>query len=194
MAKSHKVDDEDVFAEIARNPGTNQSQIARRLGTSTATISRCVERLEAAGRIHTGLGVSSEYRSQLFKSYIFINTHYQGEREQQEDEVPYQQALVHDIQEKIRLGGYAGSLFLESVEIVMGATFDIILIVSAKDIGPIGNFVTKFLRPHRDVEKTQTVTVWPSQQAIMRQTPESKDAGESDEDSRSPVDPSPPTS
>lgn len=122
-----------------------------------------VQKLKKSKVIEEGLKVSDEYSKRLFKAYIFIVTEYNGAELGKGEEVDYQQQLVQSIREKLRVEPYSLSLYLESVDIVMGADFDIILTLSALDIGPIGLFVTNFLRPHRDVQQTKTITVWPSQ-------------------------------
>jgi DNA-binding Lrp family transcriptional regulator len=148
---------------LAEHPGTKREKAARALDIPAATLGSHVKNLIELGEVQDGLTLTTHYRKQLFKSFIFINTTYRGKALDDLTELDYQQQLVQAIERKISKPPYNGLLFLESVEIVMGADFDIILILYAPDISPIGMFVTKYLRPHRYVKKTQTITVWPSQ-------------------------------
>jgi DNA-binding Lrp family transcriptional regulator len=155
--------DQRILTHIAQNPGVNAADVAHNLGVPATTVNKHVKNLQVQHKIVRGLNVSTEYRKQLFKSFIFINSRFSGESPEEGGERDYQQQLVQSIKNQFQRAPYAGYLFMENIEIVLGAEFDIILILLASDISPIGLFVTKFLRPHRYVEKTQTVTVWPTQ-------------------------------
>ncbi len=162
MARDPKLDDR-IIAYLSAHPGASTQLLAQELGKPANTVRSHVDKLIKKNVIEEGLRVRSDHRKRLFKTYIFITTEYNGDTPGKGQEIDYQQQLVQSIHEKLHIEPYSLSLYLESVDIVMGADFDIILTLSAIDIGPIGLFVTNFLRPHRDVQQTKTITVWPSQ-------------------------------
>lgn len=186
MSRDPKLDDR-IISYLSAHPGTYAHLLAKELGRAPTTVSNHVKKLKNEKVIEEGLRVRAEHQKRFFKTYIFIITEYNGEVPRKNQEVDYQQQLVQSIHEKLRVEPYSLSLYLESVDIVMGAEFDIILTLSAIDIGPIGLFVTNFLRPHRDVLQTKTITVWPSQASLSasdeRIAGASSDTEELDEES-----------
>ncbi len=176
--------DDDLLRYIRQNPSKARSEIKEAFeadkGVDKNTTNNHLVELLKKKLIIEGVFVTNLWKKQKIKSYILITTNYCGEKGQGRwaggDDGPsgrltYQQVLVRDIRKAIEDGIYRGTLFLESVEIVLGAEFDIILILLADDVYPIGDFVTGFLRTQRDVHNTKTIMVWPSRSNVI--TPES---------------------
>ena len=107
--------------------------------------------------IKSGYTINHEWREGQLKAYVFIETVYrEGEKGEN-----YQIKFVGDIQRGFDEGKYPG-LHLTAVEIVMGADkFDLITVILADDVYPLGQFVTGYLRTEPNVLKTHTVLVWP---------------------------------
>jgi hypothetical protein len=170
-----------TLAYISDHPGAERSEIAKHLGypeqKAHAAVDARLRRLIADGRLQEGLSVTDAWKGELIKSYVFIDTVFQDDGDTARDEeANYQQDLVDNIKRKLGTDRYRGAIFLDSVEIVMGADFDIVLILRANDVSPIGSFVTGFLRSHRYVHKTRTIMAWPWQSSS---TNPSQDGGDS---------------
>ncbi|MDG3002703.1 hypothetical protein [Paludisphaera mucosa] len=161
---------------IRQNPGKLRAAIKKKFYAEEPhphpnTTAANLKALIGEGLVVEGFFVTDAWKKSKLKTYILITTDFRGKKvrgdwavsaEGPEGVLTYQQILVRDIQKALRSGPYREHLFLESVEIVLGAEFDIIIVVMADDVYPIGDFVTGFLRTQRDVVNTKTITVWPS--------------------------------
>lgn len=148
---------------------THLSSIAYNPGRST--LYSCLkDMVEDNTLVHlTGYTVNREVRAGQIKTYIFIETRFQEGKTDKN----YQDRLKEDIEREIESGKYK-DMHLISVEIVLGADlFELIVVVTADALYPIGQFVKGFLREHQNVVKTRTVLVWPSQPpAKAEETPQ----------------------
>ena len=154
--------DFSIAAHVSDHPGAERKDIAAKLKRVESTLNPHISRLIDEGQLREGLTVTDAWKKQQIKSYIFIETVYRDAGTVQRSEFNYQQELVQNIKDRLGAAPYRGVLFLDSIEIVMGADFDIILILLAKDVSPLGSLVTGFLRTQPYVNKTRTVLAWPS--------------------------------
>ncbi len=166
--KGRSVDREIVDYLLSEVSAVDRDSIgAAMVDWSFSTVNKYVGEMAKAGVLQEGVSVTTQLKKSFIKSYVLIETSYGGPRQTDGVEIPYQQQLVKLIRDKIKTKHYRKILFLESVDIVLGTDFDIILILLARDPKPIGVFVTEFLKTHRDVAQTITINVNPSDQTKL---------------------------
>ena len=158
--KEHKQDkklDEKILTTILSTPCCDRATIASVVGANIATTNQHILKLKEEGKLQEGLTVTPSWKQQQLKSYIFIYTDYRREPNEKLSEIPYQQQLKEDIERKLNDKPYCDELVLESLSIVLGADFDLILVLNAKQMHSINRLVTAWLRTHPFVVKTQTI-------------------------------------
>jgi hypothetical protein len=154
-----------ILGFLAKHPFAERRTMASQLDVPASTLNFHVSRLIEQGKIRDGLCANID--KFLFRKFIIlINTRpptgaarrHAGRRGADKERAPnYQLNLIDDIREEIDRDD---ELLLESVDIVMGADWDIILMVRADDLGPVADFVVRFLRVNECVAGTRTTFVW----------------------------------
>lgn len=155
--------DEKILTVLSHSPCTDRVDIAAAVDTPVATVNNHIAKLKKEGTLQEGLTVTPAWKKQQLKTYIFIYTQYSKSRNGGLPEMPYQQKLKLDIEKKLQETKYRNELVLENVSIVLGADFDLILVLTAKHMHSINRLVTAWLRVHPYVAKTQTIMVGPAE-------------------------------
>jgi DNA-binding Lrp family transcriptional regulator len=148
-----------ILACVSIDKTAEPKTLAEDLDVSVSTINRDLEIMEEKEILFKNKwSIGDRIKEGQFKCFIFIETEYTKDKK----EVNYQIGLVDEIRKRMKGRPYLGKLFLVSIDIVMGAKFDIILVVRSDDPHHLGMFVKSFLRTHPWVQGTQTILAWPS--------------------------------
>lgn len=150
-----------VMAHLADHPDATDEALEKLLDRSERTLDRYLEEAREREWLVEGRYVTRKWRRVQVKAYIFIETRFDRSVTRQKPQLNYQEELAWDIKEELKK---RPQLYMESMEIVLGAKFNIILVLYAASVGPIGDFVKGCLPERNFIINTQTVMVWPGQE------------------------------
>ena len=153
---------ERVISLIKADPTLNRRQMAARLGLEYANFVKKFTELTDKKIIQEGFLINPEYPgSDLKKFWILIETRFPFELQKPDADGPlasdYQAGLIKKIKEKLEGNNdFSQHISLCEIEIMLGADWDIILSVYARDMDKIAFFVTQFLRTQSEIARTRT--------------------------------------
>jgi hypothetical protein len=150
-----------LLSHLADHPNATDKQLVAVLVKGDRTIDRYLKDAKDRGWLAEGRHVTRKWRRVQAKAYIFIETKFDRSVTRQKPKLNYQEEVTWDITQEIKR---RPQLYMESMEIVLGAKFNIILVLYAATVGPIGDFVKGCLPERNFIINTQTVMVWPGQE------------------------------
>lgn len=163
---------------LMSNPFKTRKEISTSTNIPLDTVHRQVRALEKAGQVREGIVVSDPSHNGFQRFHIFIETQY-GEldgfkpdrpnAEKSETDGSEPDSLIVQVRrELVRRSREDKDIALENIDILMGGDWDVALIVRARDIYPVGAFVTEFLRGKKNIRRTKTATVWRPREALTK--------------------------
>jgi len=163
MPKKSDVPDR-ILDYLEARPAQSSQDIANGLSIPLTTVQRHLRQMETAGLVREGyVFVAPLAKKRLHRFHIYVQTEY-GELKglflPTSGEDP-QSHIIKQIERELAQNPHCkGKVFLEAIDILMGGDYDKVIIVSAADIQPVGNFVIFVLREMKGIRWTKTATVW----------------------------------
>lgn len=147
-----------IISLINADPSITRRQIEDRLNVGYSAVQKQIKRLIDAGVIETGFRVRESRLTHRLKFWIFIETRYNSKAAAPSDGLApdYQRQLCQDITTELLRPEYADHLLFGSVQVLLGADCDVVLVLYADDARHVLRFVTRFLRTRPSVLSTAT--------------------------------------
>ena len=163
---------DQIVQALFVEPGLDRATLAEKLSMKPSTLRRNVSLLIEQNVLREGLLLTDSGRPKSDRYYIEIVTKFDHPAVPDEKphaprnekpnapriNTPYQQDLRKEIRTELNKPENAEFLKLISLDIALGAAWDLMLVLYATDKKYISNFVTCFLRTHKYVLQTRTGT------------------------------------
>lgn len=152
--------DNQLISVLSVDPTLTRNQLAAKLGRTYETIQRVLARLSVTHVIKPGFIVTAESLEGLVNYWIMIQT--RSLNASGDSKLDYQSRLCGQIGAALTGPEWRDRLVFRRIDILFGADWDIILLVSARSAQTIQALVTGYLRSQCP-EIVGTRTAWSTQ-------------------------------